>query len=54
MIEKVAIARSGGANMDEFVRMTNYQADPLAATLKSRTLGLQDLSVTKQQLEADN
>lgn len=35
------------------VRLSNYQNDPMAATLGSRSLGLAKLNVTKEQLEKD-
>lgn len=35
------------------IKMSNYQADPLAATIQNRTIGLSKLNVTKEQIEAD-
>ena len=35
------------------MRLSNYQADPLAATMQTRSLGLSKLSVTKDQIAHD-
>ena len=35
------------------MRQANYQADPLAATMNTRSLGLSKINVTKQQLAED-
>ena len=33
------------------MRLSNYQADPLAATMNTRSLGLSKINVTKQQIQ---
>lgn len=35
------------------MRMSNYQSDPLAATMQTRSLGLSKLNVTKDQIAQD-
>ena len=35
------------------MRLSNYQADPLAATMNTRSLGLSKIKVTKQQIDQD-
>lgn len=35
------------------MRLSNYQADPISATMHTRSLGLSKINVTKQQLEQD-
>ena len=35
------------------MRQANYQADPLAATMNTRSLGLSKINVTKEQLAQD-
>lgn len=53
LIEKAAQARNG-VDLMNLVKISNYQAEPLAATLGSRTIGLQDLQVSKKAITADN
>lgn len=36
------------------MRLSNYQNDPLAATMGTRSLGLAKLNVSKKQVEEDN
>lgn len=40
-------AESFAANV---IRMSNYQSDPLAATMRNRTLGLSKLNVSKDEI----
>jgi len=47
---KVTDAESFTANV---IKMSNYQADPLAATLHTRTLGLAKVHVTPDQIKQD-
>ena len=35
------------------MRLSNYQSDPLAATMKSRSIGLSGVNVTKQAIAKD-
>ena len=35
------------------MRLSNYQADPLAATMQTRSIGLANLNVTKNQVKQD-
>lgn len=42
-----------GTNLNGLVNMSGYQADPLAATLNQRTIGLSKLNVTQKQIDDD-
>lgn len=35
------------------IKMSNYQADPVAATIHNRTLGLSKINVTKNQIKLE-
>lgn len=52
-------SKAGKKNVDaesftaNVIKMSNYQSDPLAATVQNRTLGLAKINVTKDQVKQD-
>ena len=49
-----AVVAGNGTNLHNMVMVSGYQADPLAATLNQRSIGLSKLNVNKKQIDEDN